>query len=84
MHPVTYQGLQIWITNLFQQLGWMLVIKENNHNKFKIRSYKESLKQLSIHLNAYKKRTKDEDKKNDLNTMIIHANVLQKYVKRLL
>jgi len=84
MHPVTYQGLQIWITNLFQQLGWMLVIKENNHNKFKIRSYKESLKQLCIHLNAYKKRTKDEDKKNDLETMIIHANVLQKYVKRLL
>jgi hypothetical protein len=84
MHPVTYQGLQIWITNLFQQLGWMLVIKENNHNKFKISSYKESIKQLSIHLNAYKNRTKDEDKKNDLETMIIHTNVLKKYVKRLL
>lgn len=84
MHPVTYQGLQIWITNLFQQLGWMLVIKENNHNEYKIKSYKESIKQLYNHLTAYKKRTKDEDKKHDLDTMITHTNVLKKYVKKLL
>lgn len=84
MHPVTYQGLQIWITNLFQQLAWMLVIKENNHNKYKISSYKVSIKQLLIHLNEYKKKTKDEDKKNDLETMIVHANILNKYVKKLL
>ena len=83
MHPVTYQGLQIWITNLFQQLGWMLIIKENNHNKFKIDSYKESIKQLSLHLKDYKKRTRDLDKKNDLQTMIIHTAILDKYVKKL-
>jgi hypothetical protein len=84
MHPVTYQGLQIWITNLFQQLGWMLVIKENNHNQYKIESYKESIKQLTLHLKDYRKRTKDEDKKNDLKTMITHTAILDKYVKKIL
>lgn len=84
MHPVTYNGLQIWITNLFQQLAWMLVIKENNHNQYKIDSYKESIKQLQFHLEEYRKRTKDEDKKNDLETMIIHTKILKKYVKKIL
>jgi len=84
MHPVTYNGLQIWIKNLFQQLGWMLVIKENNHNQFKIDYYKESIKQLHLHLEDYRKRTNDEDKKNDLGTMITHVKILKKYVKRLL
>lgn len=62
----------------------MLIIKEKNLNQFKIDSYKESIKQLLIHLKDYNKKTKDEDKKYDLQTLIKNITILDKYVKKIL
>ena len=59
MHKVTFHGLHLWGKYLFENLGWMVLMKENNHNPMKIKAYIESINQYIIHLNEYKKITKD-------------------------
>ena len=82
MHKVTFNGLHLWGKYLFENLGWMVLMKENNHNPMKIKAYIESINQYIIHLNEYKKITKDEDKKHDLDALLANAEILQKHVKK--
>jgi hypothetical protein len=82
MHKVTFHGLHQWGKYLFENLGWMVLMKEHNHNPMKIEAYVESINQYIIHLNEYKKITRDTDKKHDLNALIANAKILQKHVKK--
>jgi hypothetical protein len=82
MHKVTFHGLHLWGKYLFENLGWMVLMKQNNHNPMKIKAYIESINQYIIHLNEYKKITKDEDKKHDLDALLANAKILQKHVKK--
>jgi hypothetical protein len=82
MHKVSFYGLHNWGKYLFENLGWMVLVKENKHNPMKIDAYKESINQYIIHLNEYKKITKDTDKKHDIDALLANAKILEKYVKK--
>ena len=53
MHKVSFLGLHQWGKYLFENLGWMVLMKEHNHNPMKIKAYIESINQYIIHLNEY-------------------------------
>lgn len=82
MHEITFHGLHNWGKSLFENLGWMVLVKEHKNNPIKIKAYKESIKQYIIHLNEYKKITNDSDKKHDLDALIANATILQKHVNK--
>jgi len=84
MHEVTFNGLHMWGKHLFENLGWMILCKEHNSNPYKIKAYKESINQLIIHLNDYKKKTNDNDKKRDLTTLITNVTILKKFSQKVL
>jgi hypothetical protein len=82
MHKVSFHGLHNWGKYLFENLGWMVLVKAHKHNPMKIKAYKESINQYIIHLNEYKKITKDADKKHDLDALLENALILQKHVNK--
>lgn len=79
--PATICGLKKWFTNMFEELGWM-ILADHHEYKDKIVSYKSSLARLKDKLECKIKSVKTEDKKEDLKIMHDNVKILIKHVKK--
>jgi len=79
---VTFHHLSQWYKHLFEQLGWMVLVKSYGYAD-KIQCYKNGLKRLKISLEMKLKDLKDVDRKHDIKIMLDNVNILCNYVKAL-
>ena len=71
-HETTLKGLNEWHRNMFEELGWMVLVKSKGYN-YKIEAYKKSVdhlqKTIEESMNAYT----EADRRRDVS--ILHKNV---------
>jgi len=74
--PVTLVGLTHWYKDVFEKLGWMVLMKAHREGHYKIMAYKKSLKMLVEKLNCKLNTTTEPDRKTDIQIMIDNVKVL--------
>jgi hypothetical protein len=74
MFEVTYQGVQAWFKDSVEKFGWMIIFsgsdsvpKEFINEKLKV--YLDSLQQLKLAVADVHKRSKSEDRKEDMQAV---------------
>jgi hypothetical protein len=78
---VTYHGLNKWYDKEFEQLGWMILAKDNGLND-KIVNYKSSLMRLKTSIEHKRMHIKEHDRKMDLDIMLHNVNLLISHVDK--
>jgi hypothetical protein len=76
-------GLVGWHKAMFEKLGWMLLAKAKGMNE-KVRAYKTGVSDLVKSLEHVMKEYEDQNRKHDLNVMLMQARLLKKNVDRML
>ena len=71
-HDHTFHGLHEWHNNMFEKLG-MVCKSLCEGNTLKMKCYKDTLNKLKTALDDKKQKTRDEDRKDDLQ--ILHDNI---------
>lgn len=79
-HQHTYDGLHKWYVSMFENLGWMLLAKNNGWND-KIITYRNSVNRLEEAIFFKHKNTKDEDRKMDLRIMSENVDILKQHIR---
>lgn len=82
-HHSTYHGLHEWSSHMFEKFGYMLLAAREGSND-SIKGYIAGLKHLCENIRAKHKITKEEDRKNDLNELLINVRYLQSQAIKLL
>ena len=82
-HKCTMHGLQKWFEMKFEKLGWMALAKAHGHDLL-VRSYLQSIDHLSDCISDKIKTVQDPDRKEDLNIMCDHVDILCKAADKLL
>jgi len=82
-HAATMAGLVGWHKAMFEKLGWMLLAKAKGMNE-KVRAYKTGVSDLVKSLEHVMKEYEDQNRKHDLNVMLMQARLLKKNVDRML
>lgn len=81
----TFQGIHVWMKNMFEKLGWILLAKRNGHTKY-VEAYADALVRLSdVIANKLKWCEGKEiapDVVQDLKIIQIHVNHLKAIVKK--
>lgn len=74
-HP-TLHGLKKWFEHVFEHLGWMVLASIEGHHR-QVEDYIESIYRLKHELEIRAKRVREEDRKYDLEQLIIMVDDLQ-------
>ena len=80
--PLTLKCAEKWLEHLYEKLGWMILIKDNN-NENKIVVYKNSIQSLINSINKMVETDGDKmdsDMKYDLEMILLKAYKLNDYV----
>jgi hypothetical protein len=72
----TFHTLEWWTKDLFEKLGWM-ILATHEQNLNKVTLYLESINSLLECIEEKIKITKDVDRINDLNIMLLNVEKLK-------
>lgn len=81
MHESTMKGLYEWQKYMFEELGWMVLVKSKGHN-YKVEAYKKSLGHLQKSIKQTIDEYVDHDRKRDLTVLHHNVCVLQEFVSK--
>lgn len=84
MHDVTFHGLHGWHKNMFEELGWMVLLKGKGGYNYKIAAYKKSLHHLILSLEEAKSKFTEADRQHDIEVLHRNVHVLDDFVKKYL
>ena len=76
-------GLTHWHKHVFEHLGWMILAKAKGMDA-KVRAYKQSVDNLCRSLKHVSSEYENNDKKHDLNVMLMQVELLQRKMGKLL
>jgi hypothetical protein len=81
-HETTRHGLNNWHKHMFEEMGWMVLLKAKGGYDYKITAYKKSVEHLLKSLEESIRVYTEVDRKHDL--IILHKNVcvLRDFVKK--
>jgi hypothetical protein len=71
-HETTLKGLNGWHKNMFEELGWMVLVKAKGYD-YKIDAYKKSVDHLQKTIEESMHAYTEPDRKRDVG--ILHKNV---------
>jgi predicted ATP-binding protein involved in virulence len=77
----TFHSLEKWKNELFENLGWMVLAKEQGYTD-KLNSYKKSIQRLKKAIDIKIEKSTDADKIEDLQIMHQMICVLEKHAEK--
>jgi predicted ATP-binding protein involved in virulence len=77
----TYKGIVQWYKSVFEQLGWMILAKEQGMTD-KVTTYVNSIYRIHIAIHQKIKSTVDKDRIQDLEIMGDNIKVLLAHVQK--
>ncbi len=82
----TFKGLHKWHAAMFEKVGWMILAKNKCHSKeeakLKLQVYHNSIDKLTEALKKKLEKTKDEDRKGDLEILLKDVCILKEFVEK--
>lgn len=82
-HEATFYGLHKWEAKMFENLGWM-VLSKNEDNSLKIKSYFHSIHILKSSLKQKMDAVEEKDRKDDLKILYEDACILWRAASKIL
>jgi hypothetical protein len=82
-NAATMSSLTYWYKYVFEHLGWMILAKAKGMD-MKVRAYKQSVENLCRSLKHVMTEYENNDKKHDLKIMLMHVELLQRKMGKLL
>lgn len=83
-YDCTFYGLHKWHKHMFEKLGWIAIAKTHDHDDVNIMGYKDSISRLKQCLIDKKGKTKDSDRKDDLQILIDNIDCLNMCADKLI
>ena len=82
MHDVTFHGLHGWHKHMFEEMGWMVLLKSKGGYNYKIAAYKKSLHHLILSLEEAKSKFTEADRQHDIEILHRNVHVLEDFVEK--
>lgn len=81
MYAMTQHGLNEWHKDMFEKLGWMVLLKAKGFN-YKIPMYKKGIEHLIKAIKHVRSEYEDHNRKHDLNVLLMNAEVLHDFATK--
>lgn len=78
-YAATMKGVHEWYVSIFEKLGWM-VIAAAKGKTYKIKTYKQSVDELIKTLMHIRSEYESQNRKHDLNVMIMNVEALKGFI----
>jgi hypothetical protein len=81
MYAVTFHALHEWHKKMFEELGWMVLLKAKGFD-YKITVYKKGIDHLLKAIDHLMKEYEDHNRKHDLNVLRMNVMVLREFAMK--
>jgi len=82
-HSSTFHGVHKWHKHMFEEFGWMILVKAKGYD-YKISAYKKSIDNLLKTIEHLMKEYEEMNRKHDLNVLHMNTMVLKEAANKVL